>query len=85
MANRIVMSNTDDSFRDAPCAALLKALDVLGLADSIGSPGPYTCYRRLDLFDLEIGILPGNFSATEVIDLFKAAALPHPEILPAAA
>jgi hypothetical protein len=68
------MSNMDGSFGDGSCAALLRAFDLLGLADSIGSPGPYTCYRRLDLFDLEIGILPGNFSAEEVADLYKAAA-----------
>ena len=87
MASRIQMSKNEASCGDGSCAAVLRAVDLLGLADSIGSPGPYTCYRRLDLFDLEIGILPGNFSAEEIADLYKAAALkpiaPHP--LPIAA
>ena len=70
MPNKIHTSEDSGS-----CSDLLKAIGLVGLADTIGLPGAYTCFQRLDLFDCQIGIVPGNFSAAEVIELFKAAAL----------
>jgi hypothetical protein len=65
---------TQTSESNGSCVDLLRAINLFGLSDSISSPGAYTCYKRLDLFELELGILPGAFTAAEIVDLFKAAA-----------
>ena len=75
MANKIQTTDVNGS-----CGELLRAMDLIGISDSIGSPGVYTCYKKLDLFDLQIGVLPGNFSAQEIEDLFKAAAFEPTEL-----
>ncbi len=73
MANKIQATDPQGS-----CGEVLKALELAGLTQEIGKPGRYTCFHRLDLFDMEFGIVPGNFTAKEVCELFKMAGYQQP-------
>jgi len=70
-----MQNSIQTSDQTGSCTDLLTGFGLIGLSDSIGVPGTYTCFQHLANDELRVGILPGNFSSAEVIELFRAADL----------